>query len=252
MNTKKIKIKSRFYINFPSLNVGISLTLKDAIFHHLSSVLRARPLDYISLFNEIDGEFLAQITKIGKKEAEVELQSKIKEPKPNDFNIHLAYAPLKKDANDYALEKSCELGVNEITQIITQNTVNKPTDLDKLTQKLTQATQQCERLDIPSVHSSTSLAKFLDLQRDKKIFWFYERSLGDKKTFSEYLRDNKTENFKDIIILIGPEGGFSKTEIELLQSLDFVIKVHLNTNILRAETACVTALVNFQVIIGNL
>lgn len=249
MNKEKIKIKSRFYINSQPLRVELCLAIKDAPFHHLSSVLRSQVGDDISLFNEIDGEFLATITSLNKKEAQVELLSITKEPYINKFNIHLAFAPLKKDANDYALEKSCELGITEVTQVITQNTVNKPLDVDKINQKILQASQQCERLDIPKINVSSSLSKFLDIHKNKKIFWLYERS--SEHTFSEYLQANIKENFNDIIILIGPEGGFSDAEVELLKSLDFITQVHLNTNILRAETACIVALVNFQVISCN-
>ncbi len=249
MNTNKIKIKSRFYINAYNLTEKRSLVLKDDIFHHLYNVLRCKVNDYISLFNEIDGEFLAQIISLNKKEAEVILKHQIYKPKKKEINIHLAYAPLKKDANNYVLEKSCELGVTEITQVITQNTVNKPLDTDKIRQKLIFASQQCERLDVPIVNQPISLKKFLDTNKNKKIFWLYERE--SQYTLSEYLNKYSKEKFNDIIILIGPEGGFSETEVSILKTLDFITQVHINTNILRAETACVVSLVNFQVICCN-
>lgn len=250
MNTHKIKIKSRFYINDSTLDLGKIITIKEDIFHHLSVVLRCNINDFISLFNEIDGEFIAQITSLNKKEAQATVKEQIKKPKKNKYQIHLAYAPLKKDANDYTIEKSCELGITEITQVITQNTSNKPLELNKLWQKLSFATQQCERLDIPKVNNATTLSKFLDANKNKKIFWLYERK--SENSFSEYLHKNSQDDFSDIIILIGPEGGFSNNEVTLLSSLKYVHQVHLNTNILRAETACIVALVNFQVIYCNL
>ncbi|MDR0484076.1 MAG: 16S rRNA (uracil(1498)-N(3))-methyltransferase [Alphaproteobacteria bacterium] len=248
MNTNnKNKIKTRLFVNTNFLEENSFITIDGSAFHHLN-VLRIKLLDYISVFNAY-GEFLAQITSINKKEATIKVLHLIKSAKSKKFNLHLAYAPLKKDANDYALEKATEVGVNEITQIITKNTVNKPIDVDKITQKVILATQQCERLDIPQVNLSINLEKFLETHKNKLIFWLYER--GSDSTLSQYLLENKTQEFKDVIFLIGPEGGFAESEINLLNSLNFVKQVHLNTNILRAETACVASLINFQVISCN-
>ncbi|MCL2566630.1 MAG: 16S rRNA (uracil(1498)-N(3))-methyltransferase [Alphaproteobacteria bacterium] len=241
-----MKIKTRLFINAP-LKENSSQKIGGASFHHLS-VLRIKMLDYISVFNA-SGEFLAQVSAMGKKELTVNVLQLIKAPALKNCHLHLAYAPLKKDANDFVLEKSVELGVHEITQVITAFTTNKPVDIEKSSQKLILSSQQCERLDVPVINHSLNLEKFLDKYKNQQIFWLYERSNGI--TMSQYLLNNKETHNKEIIFLVGPEGGFSSDEVNFLQSIDYVKQVHFNTNILRAETACLAALINFQIISCN-
>ncbi|MDR2007925.1 MAG: 16S rRNA (uracil(1498)-N(3))-methyltransferase [Alphaproteobacteria bacterium] len=240
-----MKIKTRIFIDAP-LKENSTVAVSDNQLHHLVVVLRIATGEYVSVFNS-GGEFLSKVSGIGKKEATLQVLNLMRTAVKADFHLHLAYAPLKKDANDFVLEKAVELGAHEITQVRTEYTVNKPLDADKISQKLILATQQCERLDVPAVNPHINLAKFLDKYKNSTIFWLYER--GDGITMSQYLRENT--DLREVIFLIGPEGGFSPAEVNLLQSLDFVKQVHFNTNILRAETAALAALINFQIISCN-
>ncbi|MFL1780916.1 16S rRNA (uracil(1498)-N(3))-methyltransferase [Candidatus Hepatincolaceae symbiont of Richtersius coronifer] len=263
------KIKSRFYFDFafsdyidPNKKTGSQETtpkeieISGEIFHHLAIVLRAKTEEYISLFNEKHGEFLCRIVKITKSNLVLHILKKLNSYQKPLFNLHLAYAPLKKEANDFVLEKSTELGINEITPIITNYTVNNTQPVEKLQQKVKSAVQQCGRLDLPLIHPAKSLEIFLtylinlaDNQNTEylpHIFWLNEKKNGID--FYQFLRQKLLvqTKIKDAIFIVGPEGGFSYKEQEILSSLKIISSVYLQGNILKSETACLAAIINYQ------
>jgi 16S rRNA (uracil1498-N3)-methyltransferase len=234
------KAKTRVYIK-EQITQNSCLDIKADQAHHISVVLRIGTGDYISIFNETHGEFLGKVIKASKNNVEVEIVEKLKDFIPEKNITNLFFAPLKKDATDFVIEKATELGITSITQVLTQYTVNKPIETNKLEQKLTQATQQCGRLDVPMINSPCKLT--IILEKTKHILWLNEKRLG--VTLSEYVLKNNELNVFNI--LIGPEGGFSKEEFEILSTHKNVIPVYLNTNTLRAETACLASIINIKI-----
>ncbi len=222
------------------LEPGIYISLLEDQYKHIVVVLRVKINHHITLFNEQYGEFLAKIHKIDKHSVQVYVVKKIKDYKKDDLQIILAYSPLKKNCNDFVIEKSTELGIKKIVQIITERTVNKPILEHKITQKCILSAQQCGRIDIPNVMESISLKDFINNHNTLPIFWLNEDRNSIKLV-------NSIEKFigieNKIIILIGPEGGFSDKEKEFLYTKKNVNNVYLDTNILRAETAVIAAIV---------
>lgn len=244
-NTTFFKIKARYYVN-NAIETNQKLRLNEIAAYHFTTVLRGKPKDYIRVFNEKYGEFTAQIISINRQQVITQVLEQYKAYSVPKQHLHLAFAPLKKDATDIVLEKATELGVNELSSIITERTTNKPVETTKCTAKVINATQQCERLDIPKINPSLSLPNFL-AKYNAPILWLNEKRISC--TINQQLQTHWVDS---PIFLIGPEGGFTDAEYLLLESSKNVYPVHFKGNILKAETACLTALILYQSMAGNL
>lgn len=194
--------------------------------HYLLTVMRKNEGDIIRLFNGIDGEFSGEIKLLSKKSALLINLKLIKEQPENIVNIHLYFAPIKKDRMAFLIEKSVELGVTHIHPIITDRTQNRKINIDKIKKQMIEASEQCERMTIPKIFNPTSMGtsdfiatSYAAIERD------------NVPTFTP----NTTEN---IGIIIGPEGGWSDSEKELIYNNKNVRPTSLGNSILRAETAC--------------
>lgn len=245
-----IKTKSRFYYN-NKITIAENILLKNDIFHHLATVLRAKKADYILLYNESDGEYLCQIEAITKNSIEVTVQEVTKKPSASPTNIICAFAPLKKDANDFILEKCTELDTHGFINVITERTVNKPLDKEKIAHKVILAANQCGRLSIPKIYSPLKLSELINSLTTAfmgyKIIWACEKNI-----FPPLLEVVNNQKIPNVILFVGPEGGFTDNEINLLSTNKNIYPIHLKTNILRAETALLTTLINFKIFNGSL
>src|SRR5690606_15391573 len=151
-------------------------------------------------------------------------------------DIHVLVAPVKKDAWDFVLEKATELGAAAIRPVFTDYTQNARVNDDRARANLIEASQQCERTHVPTYHAAEKIDAVLsDWERGRVLYVALERH--DAKV----LRD-AIDREKPAAILIGPEGGFSPRERELLLSKEFVVPVSLGPNILRTDTAVAAAL----------
>ena len=158
------------------------------------------------------------------------------------------YAPLKKDANDFVIEKTTELGITSICNIITHRCVNKPILLEKMISKVISAVEQCGRLDVPYINAPLHLQNLLnDIDSPKYnnylFIWLNENSTGISIT--DMKSKMHSNEYKNIAFIVGPEGGFTEQEQNLLLNNNKINAIHLNTNILKAETACIATLISF-------
>jgi RNA methyltransferase, RsmE family len=144
----------------------------------------------------------------------------------------------KKRAPTFLLEKATELGVTQLFPLITDRTVVRIFSETKATQHLIQAAEQSERLTIPTLNPLMILGNFLETwPRENTLFFCKERS-GSQPLLEAMIASTKgAPSF-----LIGPEGGFTEEEKLLIESYPFVVPVSLGYQILRAETAGITAL----------
>jgi 16S rRNA (uracil1498-N3)-methyltransferase len=243
-----LRYKRKTRIFFPnSITLNSQINLEENNFNHIVNVLRCKVGENIGIFNNINGEFRAVIIAINKKNLTLEVLEQVRQPTIYQYDLHLAYVPLKKDSTDFLIEKAVELGVNSITQIISSRCVNNPLDVEKIHTKTTNATQQCERLDIPNIFAPIKLKDFIiQYQNKAHIFWLNEFFIGS--TLSDTLKNNNLIH-KHIIFLIGPEGGFSQEEAEFLSQ--YTTPVYFNSNILKAETASIASILNFNIINCN-
>ena len=204
--------------------------------HHIKDVMRYKRLDQI-IVNTYDGQvFLAEITEIEKKDIIVTIINELK----SDFrplDLDLAVSMIRKDNFELVLQKTTELGVNKIIPLKTENSIIKIDDFGKKLLRyqsiVKEASEQSERNLITEIADLTEIER-LDVSSYKYKFVCYAReaSRSLNQELSGYKKGDKA------LVLIGPEGGFSIREIELLKQRGF-ISVSLGKTILRAETASV-------------
>lgn len=204
--------------------------------HYLRNVLRKKENDNVLLFNNIAGEFLAKIIEISSKKIVFELLELVQEYKKQEYDVNLIFAPIKQTRIGFLLEKATELGVTNLFPIQTKHSVVDKINLLKWQAYVKEAAEQCGRLDVPNIYPLKNLDQFIaEWPKTKRILLCNEKE--ENQPLPNYLPEKNSFN-----IMIGPEGGFSQFEIEMLKTKDFITSVHLGERILRAETAAVTAL----------
>ncbi len=216
--------------------------------NHVVNVLRLKEGDSVVLFNGRDGAWLSKLAHAGKKGATVEVivQTAHQTP-PSD--LWFGFAPLKVGRLDYLIQKATEMGAGTIQPVITQFTQAR-TKPDKLAAYSLEAAEQCEVLTLPVLRPEVTLAQILDGWRTTqglRRLLFADEAAGSSSPTDVigYLEG------LPVGVLIGPEGGFSDAERDLLLAQDFVIPISLGPRILRADTAAVAALALVQAIIGD-
>ncbi|MBR2033129.1 MAG: 16S rRNA (uracil(1498)-N(3))-methyltransferase [Alphaproteobacteria bacterium] len=241
----KIKNKIRLFVD-TNLQEDTKIELTTEQSHYLCNVMRLKDGDSISCFNGKNGEFLSQIIKIHKKQTQVNINKRIKAQKSSP-DIWLLFAPLKKDCTDFLIQKSVELGVKGLLPIITENSITDKVRVDRLQAQIIEASEQCERLDIPQLFEPQNLNYVLKNWDNSRVLYLMdERRQGvcAAKAFGDHAKNPSA-------ILIGPEGGFSDSEFKSLYKLPFVCGVSMGPRILRAETAAVAALSVWQAVAGD-
>lgn len=203
-------------------------------YHYLMNVLRFKSKDKVRLFNERDGEFLAEVEQTNKKAIAFNVLSLIRKPLLC-HELHLFFAPLKRVAMDFVIEKGTELGVTHFRPVITDFTQKTHFKADKYRQTAIEAAEQCERFDVPEIFEPMPLIKVLD-SYEGKIMWADEE-LGRHEVEVLPLAMAQCK-----AILIGPEGGFSENERTCLRRHDKIEACSLGPRILRAETATLAML----------
>lgn len=224
---------------FPFKLVGDKLvTITESTFHHLFTVLRLKTKANIKLFNENDGEWLAEVINITKHNANLKLLKQLRSPSAPFPDLILAFAPIKPSNLHFLLEKATELGVTKLLPVITEFTQIKQLNYNKLESIIISAAEQCERMTIPNLYQAITLQ---DLLKNKLDSNFPE----DIKVLVAHPDGNLTHEFSpphDYMWLVGPEGGFSKNEINQLCNSSMVKLCKLGNNVLRSETSAIVAL----------
>ncbi len=229
------KCRNRIYLK-NSLKLGLVIELSEYHFKYLIKVLRLKPNDYVCVFNQLDGEWIAQIQSVDKKTALIKVCEFMREPPKVTTSLTLIFAPIKNPHASFYVQKATELGVNRIIPVMTTRTIVRDLKIDKLEQVAIEAAEQCNRISIPSIEPMILLADLARLTFGKILF------CDEREHEMNILEAILTEPTVNDAILIGPEGGFNDEERSYLLSLSNSIAVSLGTNILRAETAMITAL----------
>lgn len=213
---------------------------------HITSVLRLKEGDMLTISDDNGYNYQAKIIHINNEKIETKVVEKIKSEKKLKTNIVLAQSILKSAKQDIVLQKASELGVNKIIPFISRYTVVKfDNDKDKSSkvqrwQKIcTEAAKQCERAVLPQVDNITIFNQILNLNGFDIKIACVERELAVslKEALTLY------PSALNILIILGPEGGWSPEEKKMLQGSD-IISVSLGNIILRAETAAIAVISN--------
>ena len=207
--------------------------------HYVSKVMRLRENDEFNVFNE-SGEWIAQIKKINKTGIEFQIVKQLRS-KESRVDIWLAFSPIKSNYFNFMIQKSTELGVTKFIPVIFERSIVRKTNNDILKKIIIEATEQSNRIYTPKIESPVKLQNFLSTYEDKIKLIFTDLNSNKKKI--SLIKSEK----KPLCILIGPEGDFSESERLKILNFKDVETIKLNDNILRSETAAISALsvINF-------
>jgi 16S rRNA (uracil1498-N3)-methyltransferase len=199
--------------------------------HYLKNVLRRDIGHSLRIFNPECGEWIGKIEAVEKKFITLKIETQIRVPVVQSSEIHLVFSPIKKDRNDMLIEKAVELGVTHFHPILFARTIIRDLKPDRINAQIIEAAEQCERLSIPTLAPLKDFKKcFAEWDTDIPLYAAIERT--DASPLSKIsLKQNQ------VALCIGPEGGFTPDEINLIATKNFVTPVSLGNNILRAETA---------------
>jgi len=225
---------------------GISLQATAGQAHYLLSVMRMKKDDPLAVFNGRDGEFDARIAQAGHRICTLEV-SQCRRPQRSEGDLWLCFAPVKRAPLDYLVEKATELGVSELRPVITERTIVSRVNLDRLRANTIEAAEQSQRLTVPVLRAPVKLAAMLDDWGAGRRLVVCDES-GQSPTIAKALKDIAGA---PCAVLIGPEGGFADSELDLLRRLPFVCAVGLGPRVMRADTAALAALAVVQAVIGD-
>jgi 16S rRNA (uracil1498-N3)-methyltransferase len=236
--------KTRLYVT-GDLGVNGTVALDEGQAHYLLHVLRARAGNRVLLFNGRDGEWLAEIAAAGKRgvTATCLKQTQVQAGAPD---IWLAFAPVKKTPSDYLVQKATELGASVLQPVFTHRTIVARINDERMAANAIEAAEQSARLSVPEICAAVSLDRLVaSWPKERRLFFCDEG--GDAKPLAEAARGASGP----AAILTGPEGGFDRSEREMLRALPFVTPVTLGPRILRADTAALAALAVWQSVCGD-
>ena len=207
--------------------------------HYIVNVMRLKRGSNLNFFNK-NGEWKSEIIFLNKDRVEVRFLNKIKEGK-NFSKTEIAICLVKKHPMDIILQKATELGVSKIIPIVSERTEVKELNIDRAKKIVIEATEQSNQLVPPEITNVIKLKDFLKTFDETSKLLFADVNSKDN------LKIEDLKNFKSFCILIGPEGDFSPLEREFILQNRAVKPFTLSRNILRSDTAVISAisLVNF-------
>jgi 16S rRNA (uracil1498-N3)-methyltransferase len=233
----------------PALATGGQVELGKDAANHLVNVLRLKESDSVVAFNGRDGAWLCRLASAGKKGATLDVVEQAA-PQTSPSNLWFGFAPLKVGRLDYLVQKATEMGAGIIQPVLTEFTQVRRLKSDKLEAYALEAAQQCEVLTLPTVVAEIELKPLIEHWRTTQ--GLRRLILADETAASSSPVDQLNWlRGLPVGVLIGPEGGFSDAERELLLEQEFVVPISLGPRILRADTAAVAALTLVQSIIGD-
>ena len=221
-----------YYPNSISKNTTSLLSKEHT--HYVANVMRLKRGSNINFFNQ-EGEWASEIVFLEKDRVEVKFLNKIKEPLKSS-SIELAICLIKKNPMDIILQKATELGVSKITPIISERTEIKELNHDRAKKIVIEATEQSNQFIPPEISKTIRLKDFLNqLNSFNKLFF---ADINNKDRLKK--EDIKDDNLKTL--LVGPEGDFTPDERKMILQNKNTISFSLSNNILRTETATISAL----------
>lgn len=215
------------------LALGTILNISGNSAHYLLGVMRLKEGAPVKLFDDITGEYLATVTRIGKRDLDLTVEAKLRDRETTP-DLWIAQALIKKDRFDWIAEKACELGVARFVPMLTARCVVDKVKDDRLRAHMIEAAEQCERTALPQIAPLTKLDALLKDWPAERILYFCDERGGEP--FLEAIKAGPAA------ILIGPEGGFTDSENACIRAHPNARPVSLGPRILRADTAAISAI----------
>jgi 16S rRNA (uracil1498-N3)-methyltransferase len=200
--------------------------------HYLTKVMRVKENEVFSLFNK-NGEWEAKVLEISKSIVEFKITKQLRQ-KENFKELWLAFSPIKSNYQNFMIQKATELGVTKFLPIIFDRTVVRKINKVRLEKIVIEASEQSNRINVPTIEDTQNLNSFL--KKNSMDLIFTDLNSNNDKINRSKLTD------KPVCIIIGPEGDFSESEREEILSFNNVQAIKINENILRSETAVISAI----------
>ena len=222
-----------------NLSDNLNSNLDKSQSHYISKVMRIKEGESFSLFND-GGEWEAKINEIKKGIVNFIIVKKLKNSE-NNSEIWLAFTPIKLNYLNFMIQKATELGVTKFIPIITERTIVRNLNLERLSKIIIEASEQSNRIKLPKLEKLIKFDEFMKLYKDTDIIF------GDLNSTNNEIKIKKDN---PLCVLIGPEGDFSEKERKEILNLKNMKSIKINKNILRSETAAVSiiSIISFKIL----
>lgn len=243
--TVKLSRTPRLYLK--NLVPGATLAeLSAGQAHYLSRVMRLGKGDAVRVFATMAGEWLAHIETIGKSAGRVRLVEQLRDAQsPGD--IEYLFAPLKTARLDYTAQKATEMGAGHIRPVLTEHTQMRRVNMERFIANTIEAAEQCNLVWVPGVSEPRKLTDILAGWDNARALVFCDESAPSASPLEDLMALKATP----VSVLVGPEGGFSDRERDMIRQCPSSLAISLGPRIMRADTAAVAALALVQSTIGD-
>ena len=215
-----------------TLSANMSGKLDKSQSHYVNKVMRVKENEVFSLFNS-SGEWEAKILNISKNIVEFNITKQLRQ-KETTKELWLAFSPIKSNYFNFMIQKATELGVTKFLPIVFDRTIVRKINKERLEKVIIEAAEQSNRINVPLIEEPQSLNSFL--KNSKIDLIFTDLNTSNTKIDLNQLTSNPT------CVIIGPEGDFSEVERQEILEFNGVQAIKINENILRSETAVISAI----------
>ena len=234
----------RFYIK-EKFRGSNRIFLKGTEHHHLSKVARIKPGERIWLFDDTGKQYAARVELIEQEKTHLQI-IEMEEKRVPKIRITLAQVVLKTKKMDLVIQKATELGAHVIVPIISDRTVVKIEDkqdkkIERWKRIMVEAAKQCGRSSVPAIQPPVDLDAFITGGGKSKKLFLCERGGKFLRDILMYSHTEKMKIPESIILLVGPEGGWTESEKQNIMENSYEA-VSLGSLMLRSETAAIVSL----------
>ena len=228
----RLESSIRLFVDTPLSDLS-EIRIEGPQAHYLISVMRVKVGTRLKLFDDISGEWLAEVAMLGKRDLILTLLGQLR-PRETVPDLWLAAAPIRRARYDWVAEKACELGVARFVPVLTRRAVVDKIKDDRLRAHMIEAAEQCGRTALPEISPQIALKDWLPTLGERTLF-FADEAGGQPFVAAIAAHPGRAA------ILVGPEGGFDDAERDAISALPNAIPVSLGERILRADTAAIAA-----------
>ena len=242
------KSKTRLFID-KQISLNLIVYIKEKQHHFLKNVLRIKLNDKINLFDGITGEWEANVISISKEKIALRILKNFRKF-DKQLDIWLIFAPIKIIRLNITIQKAVELGVSKLMPCKTEFSNFDKLNYKNLELNAIEAAQQCERLDVPKIDKIVDLKLLLETFPDDRAIVFCDESDNKLPSIYDEVKE-KTDKYLKWAVIVGPEGGFSNLEREMLLIQKNILRVTLGNRILRSDTAAISSLFCVQSLVDK-
>lgn len=229
-----------------ALATGVVLPLDRTRQNYCCNVLRLSEGEAVLVFNGRDGEWLARLTRSGRRAAALAIETLVRAQTPPG-DLHYLFAPLKHARLDYMVQKAVEMGASRLCPVMTRRTQAARVNAERMRANAIEAAEQCGILTLPEVAPPEALATMLSSWPADRLLVFCDEEADQAPVPALALAGRRGA----LAVLVGPEGGFDPEERATILRLPSVVRLSLGPRVLRADTAAVAALALVQACVGD-